>query len=825
MQAPAVLAAIPLLAGSALSILRADLIDETFPFICAGAALLALIAATGAALQEDGLDAGILIVLGSLLAGLSLGATAARRAYDPPLLRWFDRAPPGPVMLEGELREDGFETPFGASLTVDVTSVEGLSSRPGRIGGARISVGGVLAGSRVGEWRAGRVVRTATFLRHPSTYLNPGTPDERRPLARRGIVLAGSVKSAALVEVVRHGTIVSETAGAIRAWIRHQVSARLRDPRTAGVTTAVLIGDRSGLSAEDERRLQEAGTYHVIAISGGNIAILAVLILLAARLLVVPAKIAAVLAAILLIFYALIASGAASVARAVTVAVIVFLARALDHRGSPVNALAIAAILASAMSPVVVLDPGFVLSFGATLGILLGVPRLVTPATRSSGLPGRLAAATAALGAATICAEITLAPIGAAYFARVPFAGLVLNFAAIPLMTLVQTGGLLLALTTAWWDAAANAAAGVAHHAALWLLESARLVDVAPWLAADVRPPAAWLAAAYYASALALLAPRTRRAGAAGLLATAAVLLAGPGPAARDRVTAPLLPRRVVVLDVGQGDATVVTLPDGAALLIDAGGLAPFSTSPEAADTPAGFDVGERVVAPALRALGIRRAHGLVLTHGDPDHVLGVPGLLRHVQAASIWEGVPVPPNQLLKSIALLARDRSMTWRTVQAGDAERFGDVEIRVLHPPLPDWERQRVRNEDSVVLELRIGMVSIVLPGDIGKEGERALLRRVEPGRLVVLKAPHHGSATSSTQDLLETLRPVAVIFSCGRDNRFGHPHPAVVERYRAIGAQMFSTAADGAVFVESDGTKVDVRGWTGRYASFSASGRDR
>jgi len=104
--------------------------------------------------------------------------------------------------------------------------------------------------------------------------------------------------------------------------------------------------------------------------------------------------------------------------------------------------------------------------------------------------------------------------------------------------------------------------------------------------------------------------------------------------------------------------------------------------------------------------------------------------------------------------------------------------------------------------------------VLPGDIGREGERAILPRLEPARTVILKAPHHGSATSSTPELLAALRPAAVIFSCGRNNRFGHPHPAVVGRYKAIGSAIFSTAEDGAVFVETDGGEVALKGWTGR-----------
>jgi competence protein ComEC len=274
----------------------------------------------------------------------------------------------------------------------------------------------------------------------------------------------------------------------------------------------------------------------------------------------------------------------------------------------------------------------------------------------------------------------------------------------------------------------------------------------------------------------------------------------------------------VVVLDVAQGDATAILLPRGRALLVDAGGQGVPGSPAGGEPVPAAFDVGDRVVRPALGALGVRRLEALIVTHGDADHVLGAPAILRRVGARSVWEGAPVPPHAGLRALAALAAARGGTWRTVQAGDRERFGEVEIRVLHPPVPDWERQRVRNEDSVVLEVRIGEVSIVLPGDVGREGEAAIRPRLEPGRLVVLKAPHHGSATSSTPALLDSLRPAAVIVSAGRDNRFGHPHPDVVARYQARGTAVFSTAADGAVFVETDGRAVVVRGWLGRRQVF-------
>lgn len=831
MAIPAVFVAAPLLAGAALAAGWAGEVDARLASLTAASALIVVIAGAGALLLADLAGATAALVAGSLLTGLSLGASAVRHADDPPLLQWFRSARADqPVVLQGVLREDAAPTPFGASITMDVVDVDGVVVLGGSHGGVRLSIGGDLVAPHVADWRAGRTIRVAASLRPPGVHLNPGARDERRALARRGIALVGSVKSGALVEVVSPGSRLEEAAAQIRAWTRRRVAQHLahRDPKAAGVTTAILIGDRTGLAREDERRMQAAGTYHVIAISGGNIAVLAGLILVAARLLLLPVRAASVVTAMALVGYGGIVVGAPSVSRAVTVAVLALGARVLDHRGAALNVLAAAAILAVAGSPLVVVDASFILSFGATLGILVGVPLIVNVGRPPPGQLRRrvqrvLATTLLALFAATACAEIALAPVGATMFSRVPLAGLLLNFAAIPLMTVVQVGGLAVVMTASWWDAAAGAAGLVTHLAAAGLLESARLVDVAPWLSVDVRAPAWWLTAGYYVCVAGLLSRRSRRTAALGLAAAGGLILFGPPVFARDYVPRPGLPLRITMFDVGQADATLVELPRGHRLLVDAGGV-PWLPTPVDGGARAS-DVGERIVLPALRAMGVDRLDGLVITHADPDHVLGARGIIRRIRTRSVWEGVPVPPSPDLRELDALTRALGISWRRVQAGDVERFGDAEVRVLHPPPPDWERQRVRNEDSVVLEVRLGEVSIILPGDIGQEGERAILPRLEPGRLVVLKAPHHGSASSSTPELLDLLRPAAAVFSCGRANPFGHPHPAVVARYRARGTELFSTAEDGAVFVETDGATVEVRGWTGRRVTFAISSLSR
>ena len=784
MRAPAALVAIPLLAGAAAGLLCEP--TAVTPLTAAMAALIALMAASASFLDGRPAELTCGIIAGALLAGLSLGLTAAERAYRPPLLVWFAAIDPSqPVVLEGVLREDAVKTPYGASIHVQLPQ-----------GGVRLTVIGAVADAHVDAWRAGRHVRLPALLRLPTEYRNPGAPDEVRAMRRRGLALVGTVKSASLVEITAPGTRLQERAAAMRSAIRARLVRAIGawSARSAAIATAILIGDRGQLAEEDERRLQEAGTYHVIAISGGNIAILAVLVVTLLRLVAASTRISAAVAILVLLFYGEVAGGAASVGRAITVAVIFLAGRLFDHRGPPVNVLASAAVLGVARSPAAVLDPGFILSFGATLAILLGTQPLVNALVGRASAMQRALAAIATLLAASVAAELALAPVTASVFSRVTFAGVVLNFAAIPLMTIVQVASMVVSAGDLLPEAATVWSGCIAHLAAAGIVETARLVDWAPWLSIDVRPPASWLMASYYTAACGLLHSRVRPYAIAVLAATLALLLIGPDAAARDAVRQRPGTVRVVVLDVGQGDATIVTAFDRA-LLVDAGG-----------------DIGDRVLAPALRALGVRSLDVLAITHGDADHLLGAPAVLRRFRPRQIWEGAPVPPHPGLRALA--AQAHRAVWRNVQAGDLERWGPVEIRVLHPPVPDWERQRVRNEDSVVLEVRIGTVSIVLPGDIGPEAERLVAPRVDRGRLVILKAPHHGSAGSSTPSFVEALDPAAVIFSAGRHNRFGHPHPAVVARYEAAGAEIFRTDRDGAVMVETDGTTVEVWGWAGR-----------
>jgi competence protein ComEC len=829
-RVPASIVAIPLLVGSSVGILLADNPDPWLPLCAAFAAALALTAALGFFSEKFAIATAAAIAAGCFLSGLSLGLSSARAAYRPDLLAHFDDLDPvardAPQVLEGVLREDAAPSPAGVSLAMDVHAI--IDNRHGRrretSGGIRLTVGGIAAADLLNEWRAGRTICVPALLRKPTSYGDPGLSDDVRALARRGVVLLGTVKSGSLVEVLAGGTAVQEAAASARQWSRLQLARSVgRWSRESGaIATAILIGDRSGLSEADERRLQEAGTYHVIAISGGNIAILTGLLLMLLRALRVRPDVSAGVAIGVLLFYGEVASGGASVSRAITAASVFLGGRMLDHRGPALNALAVAAAAGLSVWPLAAFDGGFILSFGATLGILLGAPRVLRPRvdplapsgrhqprTTTARTIGRIGHVAGALFVATLCAEIALAPAGAWIFSRITFAGFLLNFLAIPLMAVVQAGAMCTLAAVPIATRAADYSGYITHVAASGLVRSAELVAVAPWVSQDVLTPAWWLACAYYSFCAVLLTRRHARIGAMGVAAAAGLMLAPPPGLTNSGVpVAPPGVLRVVFLDVGQGDATLARMPDGRVLLVDAGGL-PGST----------FDIGGRVVGPALRAFGVRTVDTLVLTHGDPDHIGGAPAVLRRFGPRAIWDGVPVPPHAALREIAAQASAAGVSWRSLQAGDRETAGGVEIRILHPPPPEWERQRVRNEDSVVLELRFGDVSIVLPGDIGREAEQLLTPTLDTGPITIVKAPHHGSATSSTEPFVHALHPAAVIFSAGKSNRFGHPAPVVVARYRALHALTFRTDEDGAVVLDTDGRTVQMTTWSGRRITFS------
>lgn len=763
--------------------------------------------------------------------GWALGAHAVERAQHSPLrvvleqrLGGFamgssDRRSDDPIIVEGRLRADAAPTPDGAVLRVEVSRVWISAVAEHAAGGVSLGVSGELHADAIEQWRAGRIIRAPVMLRRPARYLNEGLADQERVLARRGVSLVGTIKSAALVEVVAPGRWWEEFAAAARRRTRDAMSRHVlpQGDQAAAVATAILIGDRAGLSTETEQRLQEAGTYHVIAISGGNIAILAGLLLGAMAFAGVHGRGAALLAIMALAAYGVIASGGASVLRATLMAVIYLAVRLIDQRTPPANAIALTASIILVADPLQIVDVGFWFTFGATVALVTAAT--LTPPSLARNLLTRGWTTLWLVLLGTACVELALAPIAAFVFQRVTLAGLLLNFAALPAMTVVQLGAMaVVAADVAHLPTVASWLGYGVYLGALVLVDSARLLDYAPWLTWRVPPPAPALMALYYASLCSALfmwrwhptrgmTPATRAARAARVTSIGAAgvlflwIVAAPDARVRAFGDGRL---HVSMLDVGQGDCVLVSFPDGRRLLVDTGGLARGT-----------FDIGDRVVGPTLRAARLLGVDYLAITHADTDHVGGAASLLRDFAPREVWWGIPVAHHEATEAVRLAAARQRAAWRTLQRGDRIDIGGVDVRLLHPPPEDWERQRIRNNDSLVMELRFGRVSVLLTGDIDRDVEADLASSLDLAPLVVLKVPHHGSLTSSSHRFLEAVRPSIALIGVGRGNTYGHPAPYVLGRLHDAGAEIFRTDLDGQIIVSTDGEDLTVRTFTGRW----------
>jgi competence protein ComEC len=632
-------------------------------------------------------------------------------------------------------------------------------------------------------------LRLRARLRTPEARANPGGRDRTRALERRGVGAVGALVHSSLAVRVPEREGWRPLAG-VHAF-RAATSRRLRAEGEGGALLAALaLGDRGGLDLARRAEFRQLGVTHILSVSGLHLALAAAG---AFRLLLPPLRRARAvrdarraslaLAAATAAAYAVLAGFEVPVQR--SLAMLLALAAGMSAR-RPVRRLAplaCAALGILAFDPAALFDAGAQMSFLASAALLLGVAR-----APGDDAPPR--SAIADLLHTSALATAATAPVAATLGSVSPW-GLVANAVAVP-----WTGLVLMPVSFA---ATAFAALGSIADPALHL--AARVADAslaALRFAAEWTPPA-WdadpgplaIAAASVAALLLLLATRNLPARMIGAIAIALALAAAPPPAIDPA------PPRVVALDVGQGDATLVQ-GRRAAVLVD-GGTA----------LPGGGDLGASAVVPALRALGVERLDLVAASHGDLDHRGGLAAVLRAIPTDALWLPLGGLADPAFAALVGIARERGVAVAERGAGDAPLVaGDLVVTPLWPLAADARGSR--NDRSLVLRVDAGDRSVLLAGDLEGEAERALVASGAALRADVLKLPHHGSRTSSTRALLDTVGAQVAIASAPRFGRFGMPHESVVERVRAAGVSLWWTGRDGAVLV-SIGEPLWVRGW--------------
>ncbi len=566
---------------------------------------------------------------------------------------------------------------------------------------------------------------------------------------------------------------------------------------------ALVLGE-SDLAPGDDRSFRVSGLSHLLAVSGMHLvlvlavavsaldALLARVETLAARLDV--GRVAAAIGVPVAWIYAELAGSGGSTLRAAWMATAALVARALGRRTDAPRAFALSLAAMALLDPLVVFDLSFLLSAGATGGLLAFAGPLGDGL--ASHVPDKVAPVARAV-ATTLAASIPCTPILARFAPSFPLGGVIANLVAVPVGECAALPLCLVHALLAWWPAAERGCAIAASGALVMVRAVARGFSVAA-LTTNVPQPTSWQLAVL-AAMVSAVALGARKRLAMVVCGGAAILLLELG--AR-RSGAPRGVLRATFLDVGQGDAAIVDLPDGQALMVDGGGLV---GSP--------IDVGVRVVAPELRARRRRSLAAVILSHPHPDHFGGLATGLDDVAIGALWdtgegerEGVGGGYAALLGG----ARRRGVPVVGPKELCGEHvIGGARVEVL-APCPTFCADRGPNDNSFVLRITYGARALLLVGDTEREEEDILLGTAsERLRADVLKVGHHGSRTSSSPALLAAVAPRHAIVSVGRRNRFGHPHPLTLAALAAVGARVWRTDQDGAVVVTTDGTSLDVQ----------------
>ena len=635
-------------------------------------------------------------------------------------------------------------------------------------------------------------LRVAGAYRPPEDARNPGTSAPGRSLELLG--LAGRVRIDPLSIVAPSDP---ETRGAgFGAWLRDRIArdfaASVSRP-VASLSRGMLLGDRSGIAPAVRDAFRDGGTIHILSISGLHVCILAGFLALLASSFRLPLAASVGLELAGLWGYVALVGAPASALRSAMLWTAVRSGRVLGRSVRPFTAWGIAGLVLHLFDPASVLDPGFQLSFTAVLGLGASGPlsRLL-PEARDEGraFPRRARAAARFLGSLFLqSAGATAGTAGfqSALFGAVPVVGLFLNLAVIPLCTLFMAEAILaIALHATGVAALAQAGAGALDATGILLLElnvrGSKLLE--PWLTPGIVPLPAILAATGGLILATARAEASRGEGASDAIrwSAAAVLIAALIPLAgywSARAPAEGAVATVEVLDIGQGDAAWARLHTGETILIDAG---PRDESRNA---------GELTIEPALRAEGSSRAARAILSHAHLDHFGGFDWLARRRWIGTLFENGSDPRGEWRRDLSAALRRNGGRLAPVWRDTTLALSGGARLEIHRGLSAGKE----NDRSLAAVLRVEGVSILFAGDLESAGEAALLPSLGPVSL--LKAPHHGSKTSSEEEWVERLRPLIVTISCGERNRFGHPDPAVLGRYRRMGALVLRTDVEGAI----------------------------
>jgi competence protein ComEC len=594
----------------------------------------------------------------------------------------------------------------------------------------------------------------------------------------------------------------------VRNSLRNRI-ARFMSGSEAELARAMVIGERYGISKEINEQFINTGTIHILSVSGLHIGFLTGMLMIIVSILRIPRRLRFFAIAPVLVFYALVVGLVPSITRAVIMALVVLFGLFLQRKPQVLNSLGFAALVILTLSSSQLFTPGFQLSFAAVMSIAFFHQRILAMVNRSyPNLVERpLLSSTVSLSVLTIAATLGTIPLTAYYFNRISLVSVFANLLIVPLsgvfttMTFTFVG---ISVLSSWLAGIFGAASQLLGFAILKVNSMLGTLSISSVMITD----SGWIFALLYFSWLIAVIAFPRSSSGVNVLAKKAIfgILFGADIALYANLFSSGFiihnnpEARLYVLDVGQGDAIYIELPDGRNMLVDAG--MKFQK----------YDIGERVIVPFLRRRGVRELNYFVITHLHGDHIGGAAAVMDKIKVDNFVHPDQFSNSQMWTNTLARVHAFKIPERIVSAGMIlDSASMYRVYIMHPNRKyagesGLSYKKRLNDGSIVLKVCVGKRSFLLVGDIENRVEEDLID-VFGSFLTsdIYKAGHHGSSTSSSAEFLKAVDPNYAVISVGANNSFGHPSQSVVDEMLREGIRVWRTDSLGAaVFRVSDDT---------------------
>lgn len=703
-----------------------------------------------------------------------------------------------PLTIEGIISARPSVAPDGSRLTVKVERI--ISEKK-----AEIVSGFLLLYVSEGDvtLTRGDRIRFISRISTPHKSGLPGEFDYPRYLAFQGVSATARVVSQKGIVLMRAAAVESlqRTIDIKARRLGDAIRQSITDERVSSVLTALLIGDQRRIPTDLSDAYTRAGVNHILSISGFHIGIIAAFITLAIIWLLTrfeyPAlnwnirQIALLISLPAMIIYLFLTGSAPATARSVIMLTLFAAALFAERETDSINTLLFTAFFLVAINPPTLFDVSFQLSFISLWGILLFLPVIIrrTAGVKLTWLKWliQFVAVSAAASFATLLPVLFI-------FKVASINGILTNFMIVPLLGYgaVLAGFVALPLILIF-----------PYYASMLLWPAAILVDISNhlivWCASlpvmTFHGITAWDISFFllFMSCMTFLSRNL-------LLSVFGVLI--PVIALALHIyTATATDGRlhITMLSVGQAESILLRFPDGSTMLVDGGGYLHDTV---------GHDFGQRVLAPALGALHVRRIDRVISTHDHPDHSGGLPYIIKNFAVGKFYSGVTVS-EEVNRELNRLQIPRNM----LAAGDIIKMpGSVVITLLSPSRSGYSQavgdESSVNEQSLVFRLTYGEFSMIFSADAGFEAEKRMIAEHSELKSTILKIGHHGSRFSTSEDFLDRVQPKLTLISVGAGNRFGLPSARTVELLRKKRIAIYRTDIDGTIELVTDGVKWSV-----------------